>query len=118
MAKLGPNVKLRVPMSERSRLKDVMLDVFEAKLAMSNDRMDIFDLEGTSFGVEVIADASALSAAGAKEHGTWLEFVVDDPSRTRERLEGAGIGAFEYADKKHDYYQLPGGQVVRIAARK
>ena len=116
MAKLGLNVKFRVAEKDRARLKAVMLDAFGVT-SKTSDRFEIFDLGGCNFGAEVVADSKAPSAATMKEQGAWLEIVVDDTAKARAELAKHGIEPFEYVDKKHDYVQLPGGLVVRIAGQ-
>jgi hypothetical protein len=117
MAKLGSNVKLRVPASRRSALRAVMVEVFGGTVAISDERIEVYDLEGSRIGAEVIDDDEALSPSEAKDKGTWLELVVPDPATTRASLAKVGVLPFQYVDEANDYYQLPGGQVVRVAPR-
>ena len=116
MEKLGPNVKFRIGRGQRDELKRVMRDAFGVE-AKSSERFEIFDLEGTSLGAELVDDVAAPEPAFMKDQGTWLEVVVDDPVAVREALAKHGIRPFEYFDKTHAYVQLPGGQVVRVSKR-
>ncbi len=116
MAKLGPNTKLHLRAQDLASFRAVMLDVFEAVEVSADPRMVVFDLDGSRVGAALVSDGTELSAAQARAAGTWLEILVGDPEPIRARLAALGITPFEYADKTHHYYQLPGGQVVRVAA--
>ena len=116
MAKLGPNTKVHLRAQDLPPFRAVMLEVFDAQEVSVDPRVVVFDLDGSRVGAAVVADGTELSGPQAREAGTWLEILVSDPEPIRARLGARGITPFEYADKSHDYYQLPGGQVVRVAA--
>ncbi|MFO0613033.1 MAG: hypothetical protein U0414_10615 [Polyangiaceae bacterium] len=117
MASLGPNVKLHLPERERASFNRVMTEVFGATVLTPSENTDIYVLEGTRVGVEVVSDAAALDPRDARTKGTWFEILVDDTAATRAALATRGLTPFPYADKIHDYFQLPGGQALRIAGR-
>lgn len=117
MASLGRNVKLHLAERDRARFNRVMTEVFGATLLSPSDHLDVYRLEGTGIGVEIVADDAAASPRDARTLGTWLEIVVDDPALTKASLAAHEIHPFPYADTMHDYFQLPGGQAFRIAGR-
>lgn len=44
--------------------------------------------------------------------GAWLELETDEPSTLKEKILAAGYRQFDY--KGFFYFQIPGGQVMRI----
>ncbi|MCA9666331.1 MAG: hypothetical protein KC503_12110 [Myxococcales bacterium] len=114
MTALGPNIKLTIARDAREPLRAAMTEVFGATHASPRDDFDVYTLgDGSHLGAYCV-DA-ALAAESAKL-GAWIELVVDDVAAARAALARRGIEPFEYFDKEHDYIQLPGGQVVRLAA--
>lgn len=117
MATLGTNVKLHVTRDKLPAFSEVMTSAFGAKVAATTPTMTIFDLEGAHIGAEVVEAHVALSDSEAKDRGTWIELLVDEPEQARRALSKLGIEPFAYVDSSRDYYQLPGGQVARVARR-
>ena len=114
---LGQNIKLYIRADTRPRFSAVMQEVFGASIVLTNERIEIYDLGGARIGAETATDDVVLDPERARTAGTWLEFLVPDVTEARTALAKHGVTPFEYTDKTHDYYQLPGGQVVRVAKR-
>lgn len=115
MTTLGKNLKLTVPREVRSDLEHVMCSVFGAEVARAEGDVWVLRLgDGSHVGFFFVDAHEALTPEQARR-GAWIELCVDDPSSVRERLAAVGVRPFEYADRANDYYQLPGGQVVRVA---
>lgn len=115
MARLGLNLKLTTAQKHRTLVGRVLGDVLGGTLHKPSPTMDQYKLaDGTSIGVAIVGDDEGLSDAALRK-APWLEFVVDDVSTTRAALAKLGIEPFEYADRSHLYFQIPGGPVFRLA---
>lgn len=68
---------------------------------------------GSSLSVEFTEDVvDALDEKQARR-GAWLELETDDPSTLKEKILEAGCRPFDYTEGFF-YFQIPGGQVMRI----
>lgn len=59
---------------------------------------------------------SALDETDLKK-SIWLELLTDDAEQLAQKIRAFGIQPFEYFDQDHFYFQAPGGQVFRVAAK-
>ena len=115
MTTFGRNLKVD---ADRS-LRDTVRRFYEEGLACARrsprDTLDLFDFEdGGCFAVFYI-DGGALDDA-LWHKAVWLEFVVDDPAGTAERLVALG-GARVVGATDHPYVRAPGGPIFRLAAK-
>ncbi|HZO15051.1 MAG TPA: hypothetical protein VFB62_17365 [Polyangiaceae bacterium] len=115
MARFGTNLKLTVASNHRPRVRSVFTDVLSASVSHTTDELEIYTLEdGGNVGVYYVDEAQALDPE-EQPKGAWLEFLVADPRDTAKQLLAAGVARVDHPDKKHDYFQLPGGPVFRLA---
>jgi hypothetical protein len=114
MAKMGRNVKVTVERKHREAMRKILSDVLGATRVASDEAKDIYRLDDGNFGVFFAADGEALTPEQARR-GAWLELLVADPASLRGDLSRLGAELVDYTDKSHDYWALPGGQVVRLA---
>ena len=80
--------------------------------------VEVFTFEGgASVAFFYVPTGQALTPA---QHlrAIWLEFEVEDVTRTTEALARQGIEPLEYEDRTHPYFQAPGGQVFRLARKE
>lgn len=118
MARFGRNLKLTVAERYRAKVGAVLGEVFGAELSQPQPQIDIYRLaDGFQIGVFAVADDEAL-ADGALRRAPWLELEVEDVEQTRAALARLGIEPFEYYDRTHLYFQMPGGPAFRLAAAK
>lgn len=68
------------------------------------------------FSIVVHYHDAALGEAELKK-AIWLELFADDPVQLERKIQAFGIHPFDYFDKDHFYFQAPGGQVFRVAAK-
>lgn len=68
------------------------------------------------FSIVVHYHDAALGEAELKK-AIWLELFTDDPVQLERKIQAFGIHPFDYFDKDHFYFQAPGGQVFRVAAK-
>ncbi len=66
--------------------------------------------------MEFVPDGAAPSDEHHQNGGTWVEFVVDDVNAAVAAIEALKIERLSYSDLDHPYFQLPGGQIFRLAA--
>lgn len=115
MAKLGPNLRCVVEVSNRDAIRSLFTDVFGAGVSQPTDTMDVLSFGDSNIGFEFVDAGKGLSEDDQRERGVWFEIVVDDVKAICTQIEGRGLTRLEYRDQEHAYYQLPGGPVFRIA---
>ena len=116
MAKFGTNMKLSIAKEHRDQSLRVFTEALGATHKQLPNGFDVFLLEdGFNIGI-YFADEGGMSETDAKDKGVWLEFAVDDKSKTRAALKSCGVEPFDYAvDADNDYYLFPGGPVFRLS---
>jgi hypothetical protein len=114
MSKLGKNMKLTAPTSDRDQARDVYGSILGGVRSTPHPEMDLFVFDdGFHMGV-YFADGADVLTAEQQRLAAWLEFVVEDELATAERLLTAGCSRIDYVDKEHAYFAGPGGQVFRL----
>ncbi len=115
MTRFGSNMKMTAARELRSQLRAVFEGVFGCTRVAPNDTIDLFGFaDGANIGVDYVTADAALSREQHKQSGTWIELEVDDEQATATALEACeGVTAFSFVTP-HRYFQLPGGQVVRL----
>jgi hypothetical protein len=108
-------MKITIAEEHRANVRKLFVDVLGASVKQPMPALDAYALEDGFVGVEFVPTASALSTEDHRK-GTWLEFLVSNPSATARQLDAAGVSRIEYADPAHAYFQIPGGPVFRLAA--
>jgi len=103
---------LTVRPDARAQIRAFYRDVLGCPQTKESDRIDIFKI-GPSFFLGVVYDASALSDQDHMK-SIWLDLRTTHPEELKQRVLKFGIREIEYFDKKHFYFQAPGGQVWRI----
>ncbi len=114
MTDLGPNLKLTVDPTNRGALRQ-LFDAVGCERTSPSDAWDLFQVTGGgSIGVNYSDGALAPEQARL---GAWIELRPADLPAARARLAELGHLPFAYADEAHEYFEAPGGQVFRLAAR-
>ncbi len=118
MTTLGSNIRCVAATEHRAAIAAIYTEVFGASASQPIPDMDVYVLPGGgSIGVYIVPADQALAATLHESAGTWIELLVDEPDETRSVLERRGLTPLDYHDKAHAYFQFPGGQVFRLAAR-
>lgn len=112
MIRLGPHLKITAKPAHRERVRALLTGTLDLGLVDRGDVYDIYRLGSGSVGYFFLDDA--LSEEEARK-GAWIELLVDDPDAVTAALAGQGLTPFDYVDKSHRYFSLPGGQVFRLA---
>ena len=69
-------------------------------------------VDGSAVSVDFTEEVlDALDEQQARR-GAWLELETDEPATLKEKILAAGYRQFDY--KGFFYFQIPGGQVMRI----
>lgn len=114
MTTLGPHLKITAAATHRERLREILTDALGLPLVHRGDAIEVFELGAGSVAFVYVDPTEALSEVDARK-GAWIELLVADPRATRAALIARGVEPFGYHDAAHDYFALPGGQVLRLA---
>ena len=120
-AEWGTHSKMIARLSDRVRLQTFYRDVLgcevgEGPLHVGGPGDTDLIRFPNGFSAVVHYDDSALHDAELKK-AIWLELFTDDTAHLEQKIQAFGIQPFEYFDKDHFYFQAPGGQVFRVAAK-
>ena len=69
--------------------------------------------DGSSLSLELTEDCEDALTEKQARRGVWLELETDDPVALQKKILEAGYHQFDYT-KGFFYFQIPGGQVMRI----
>jgi catechol 2,3-dioxygenase-like lactoylglutathione lyase family enzyme len=108
----GEHANLRVPPTEQDAVRKFFRDVLGVPQTRGTARSDIFKL-GPHFYLGVIYDDNAPTKE-AQLKSIWLELQAADPEAMKAKILAGGGREIEFWDKKHFYFQAPGGQVFRL----
>lgn len=120
-AEWGTHSKMIARPSDRARLQTFYRDVLGCEVGKGPLHIggpgdtDLIRFPN-GFSVVIHYYDSALHDAELKK-SIWLELFTNDPAQLEQKIQAFGIQPFEYFDKDHFYFQAPGGQVFRVAAK-
>ncbi len=114
MTTLGKNVRITIDRELRAELRAVLEGALGCEVMSPRPDIDVYRYAGGSLGAYLVPAADALPAAELRK-APWLELCVEDVASAKKGLEKLGMKPFDYHDKQHDYYELPGGVVFRLA---
>jgi catechol 2,3-dioxygenase-like lactoylglutathione lyase family enzyme len=115
MAKVifGNHSAIRVPRTEKDRIRKFYRDVLGCKITRESDQKDDFRM-GDNFYIAflyehegVVLDESEFLKA------IYLELKADNVEEMRQKIVAFGVKVLEVPDP-HLYFQAPGGQVLRL----
>lgn len=112
---LGEHAKMTVLAKEREQLQKFYRDVLGCNVVTKSKAADRIQF-GPNFYIGVAYDDAALSDSDGQK-AIWLEIRTDDPDGLRQKILKFGINEIDYWDKKHFYFQAPGGQVFRLTGQ-
>jgi catechol 2,3-dioxygenase-like lactoylglutathione lyase family enzyme len=108
-ATFGNHSAIRVPRSEKDRIRSFYRDVLGAAITREGDQKDDVRL-GDDFYIAFLYEDEGV----ALDEDGYLELKVDDVEDMRQRIVAFGVRVLEVPDP-HLYFQAPGGQVFRLA---
>ena len=98
--------------SEQGAIRKFFREVLGIPQIRESEKADIFRL-GPQFFLGVMYESGALPAE-TMQKSIWLELATSDPDAMKAAILAGGGKEIEYRDKKHFYFQAPGGQVFRL----
>lgn len=111
---LGPNSKITARLSDRNRIREFYRDILGCKV-VEEQNIDLVWL-GRNFHIGFLYEDEVLQESDLLK-GLWLELRVDRPAVLKKKILNYGVREIPYRDKKHFYFQAPGGQVFRLAGK-
>jgi len=115
MAKVvfGNHSAIRVPRSERDRIRGFYRDVLGGTITRAGDQKDDLRLGDDFFIAFLYEDEGAALDESGFLKAAYLELKSDSVEEMRQRITGFGVTVLEVPDP-HLYFQAPGGQVFRL----
>ena len=111
-ASFGNHSAVRVPRSQKDRIRRFYRDVLGGEVMREGDQKDDFRLGGDFYIAFMYEDEGVLDEDGFAK-AIFLELKADDPEAMRERIVAFGVTVLDVPDP-HLYFQAPGGQVFRL----
>ena len=115
MAKVifGNHSAIRVPRTERDRIRNFYRDVLGGEITREGDQKDDVRL-GDGFYIAFLYEdeGAALDESGFMK-AIYLELKTDNVEEMRQKIVAFGVKVLEVPDP-HLYFQAPGGQVLRL----
>ena len=115
MAKVifGNHSAIRVPRTERDKIRNFYRDVLGGEITREGDQKDDVRL-GDGFYIAFLYEdeGAALDESGFMK-AIYLELKTDNVEEMRQKIVAFGVKVLEVPDP-HLYFQAPGGQVLRL----
>lgn len=111
-AAFGQNFKLNARVADREQIERLFGDVLGCEVTQRKGAD--FIRFSNDFYIGVIYNEQTLGEMEGLK-GIWLEARVSDPQATKQKILALGIKEVTHWDKDHFYFQVPGGQVFRLA---
>ena len=109
----GNHSAVRVPRSDKDRIRKFYRDVLGCTVMREGDQKDDFRM-GDDFYIAFLYenDGVCLDDDGFSK-AIYLELKTDDVDEMRQNIVAFGVKVLEVPDP-HLYFQAPGGQVLRL----
>ncbi|MGH2460027.1 MAG: VOC family protein [Chloroflexota bacterium] len=109
----GNHSAMRVPRTEKDRIRRFYRDVLGCKIARESDQKDDFRL-GDNFYLAFLYENEGVALdEGGFLRAIYLELKADNVEEMRQNILAFGVRVLEVPDP-HLYFQAPGGQVFRL----
>ena len=115
MAKVvfGNHSAIRVPRTERDRIRSFYRDVLGGEITREGDQKDDIRLGDGFYIAFLYEDESAALDESVFMKAIYLELKTDNVEEMRQKIVAFGVKVLEVPDP-HLYFQAPGGQVLRL----
>jgi catechol 2,3-dioxygenase-like lactoylglutathione lyase family enzyme len=112
-AVFGNHAAVRVPRTERDRIRRFYRDVLGCTITRDGDQKDDIRM-GDNFHIAFLYENEgvALDESGCLK-AIYLEVKADNVEEMRQNIVAFGVKVLEVPDP-HLYFQAPGGQVFRL----
>ena len=110
---IGNHAAVRVPRTEKDRIRRFYRDVLGCKITREGDQKDDFRM-GDNFCIAFLYENEgvALDDSGFLK-AIYLELKADNVEEMRQNIVAFGVNVLDVPDP-HLYFQAPGGQVFRL----
>jgi catechol 2,3-dioxygenase-like lactoylglutathione lyase family enzyme len=112
-ATLGNHSALRVPRTERDRIRRFYRDVLGCEIARESEQKDDVRMGDDFYIAFLYEDDDVALDEGGFLKAIYLELKADDVEEMRGNVVAFGVKVLEVPDP-HLYFQAPGGQVFRL----
>ena len=110
---LGNHSAVRVPRSERDRVRRFYRDVLGCRIMRESDQKDDIRL-GDDFYIALLYEDEGVALDESDFlRAIYLELKTDEVDLLRRRIVDFGVRVLDVPDP-HLYFQAPGGQVLRL----
>ena len=116
MAKVifGNHSAVRVPLTERDRVRRFYRDVLGGEITREGDLKDDVRLGGSFYIAFLYENEGAALDESDFLKAIYLELKTDNVEEMRQKIVAFGVRVLEVPDP-HLYFHAPGGQVFRLA---
>jgi catechol 2,3-dioxygenase-like lactoylglutathione lyase family enzyme len=112
-AVVGNHSALRVPLTERARLRAFYRDVLGGEITREGERKDDIRLGGHFYLAVLYEEEGAVLDTSDFLKATYLELKAGNVEEMRREIVAFGVKTLDVPDP-HLYFQAPGGQVWRL----
>ncbi len=115
MAKVifGNHSAVRVPRTEKDRIREFYRDVLGCKITRESDQKDDIRMGGNFFIAFLYENEGVALDESEFLKAVYLELKTDNVEEMRRNIVAFGVKVLEVPDP-HLYFQAPGGQVLRL----
>lgn len=115
MAKVifGNHSAVRVPRTEKDRIREFYRDVLGCKITRESDQKDDIRMGGNFFIAFLYENEGVALDESKFLKAVYLELKTDNVEEMRRNIVAFGVKVLEVPDP-HLYFQAPGGQVLRL----
>jgi catechol 2,3-dioxygenase-like lactoylglutathione lyase family enzyme len=110
---LGTHSAVRVPRTERDRIRRFYRDVLSCTIMREGDQKDDIRMGGDFFLAFLYEDEGVALDEDDFLKSIYLELKADDVEAVRKKIVAFGVRVLDVPDP-HLYFQAPGGQVFRL----
>jgi catechol 2,3-dioxygenase-like lactoylglutathione lyase family enzyme len=108
----GNHSAVRVPRTERDRIRRFYRDVLGGEIIRAGDQKDDLRL-GDDFYIAFMYEDEGILDADGFGKSIYLELKAGDAEAMRKKIVDFGVTVLDVPDP-HLYFQAPGGQVFRL----
>jgi catechol 2,3-dioxygenase-like lactoylglutathione lyase family enzyme len=110
---LGNHAAVRVPRTEKDRIRRFYRDVLGCRITREGDQKDDIRL-GDGFYIAFLYEGEGVALDESDFlKAIYLELQTDDVEEMRQKIVDFGVRVLDVPDP-HLYFQAPGGQVLRL----
>ena len=110
---IGNHLAVRVPRTEKDRIRKFYRDVLGCKITREGDQKDDVRMGDNVYIAFLYENEGVALDEGGFLKATYLELKADNVEEMRQNIVAFGVKVLEVPDP-HLYFQAPGGQVFRL----